>query len=136
MTHLLVVDDNEINNFLLKHMINKSDLDISVSFYIDPEDALSFIKTGVDESRTIDLIFLDINMPLMSGWELLDELKQDGITLQNHTPVYMFTSSVYQTDKEKAKNYPEVCGFLLKPVSLEMLIELTKKTAVAKQELS
>ena len=136
MIHLLVVDDNEINNFLLKHMIKKSGLDIFVTFYTNPESVISYIKTSLSESHAIDFIFLDINMPLMSGWELLDELKRSGMKLLNYIPVYIFSSSVHQKDQEIAKNYPEVCGFLLKPVCIEILQELVEQTAAIKPQLS
>lgn len=124
MIHLLLVDDDDINNFLLTHLIKKCDTEVSLHICTNAADALQFIQTAQQNQTAIDLMLLDINMPLMSGWDLLDELKEKGFTPTPRPPVYMLSSSVYKADKEIAQNYEEVIGFISKPLSLEYLKQL------------
>ncbi|WP_051189361.1 response regulator [Daejeonella oryzae] len=136
MINLLVIDDNEISNFLLKHMIRKNEQEISAQFYDNPEEALVYLKNCIRSNQNPDLILLDINMPLMTGWDLLDHLRQDGIDLNERIPVYMLSSSVHKKDMELTRNYPEVISFISKPLSLEMLSEIVEKTLSSKQSES
>ena len=68
------------------------------------------------------LILIDINMPVLNGWEFLDAYEKLGI--QTEIDMYMLSSSVYENDIEKAKTYKTVKGFISKPLSIERLVEL------------
>ncbi|RZJ78960.1 MAG: response regulator, partial [Flavobacterium sp.] len=71
-----------------------------------------------------NLVLIDINMPIMNGWEFVE-----AYSLIEDTPdadLYILSSSVYENDIEKTKNYPNVNGFISKPLSIERLIELLK----------
>lgn len=136
MIHLLLIDDNDINNFLLKHLINKCDHQVVTHVCVDAHAALDYIKDCIRGEKPIDMILLDINMPLMTGWDLLDELKQDGFILENSIPVHMLSSSVHKNDIEKSKQYPEVSSFISKPISLNVLNENLQNLGIFKKAVS
>ena len=136
MIKLLVIDDDEINNFLLGHLLKKSDYPVESKMFTDPVIGLNYIVNLSDEKEAVDLILLDINMPQMSGWDVLTELRSEGKGLQKAKKVYMLSSSVHITDMEQAKEYPEVSGFISKPITLEFLSEIFLEIIESKQELS
>ena len=124
MIQLLVVDDDDINIFLLKHLLRKSTHPVEVVSFTNPDDALQYISGCVEEGRKIDVMLLDINMPQMSGWDLLHELRVEGISQIQGTLVYMLSSSVHASDNEKADQFPEISGFISKPITPEFLSEI------------
>jgi len=134
MIQLLVVDDDDINLFLLNHLLKKSNFNLETITFTNPEEALQHIKNCIAENKMIDLILLDINMPQMTGWDILDELRIDGMSTINGSLVYMLSSSVHSTDNEKAAQYPEVAGFISKPITQEFLSELFSEILEAKLE--
>ncbi|MDO7742963.1 MAG: response regulator, partial [Pedobacter sp.] len=69
-----------------------------------------------------DLIFLDINMPIMTGWEFLVEYEK--LSINKMIPVYMLSSSIFQNDIDKAKTFPNVKDFMSKPMSNNQLINI------------
>lgn len=122
----MVVDDNATNNLICKYTIRKFSEEADISIFTEPEEALDFIKEGygkkIGEGFTI--LFLDINMPYMTGWEFLDEFKGLNGEIQNQFIIYMLSSSVDERDKEKAKNNPFVSGFYSKPLTVQSIKEL------------
>lgn len=136
MIQLLVVDDDDINNFLLSHLLKKSSFPVQNKAFTNPVEALSYIKKAIAEKEEIDLILLDINMPLMSGWDVLNELRSSGTSIIKDHRVYMLSSSVHATDIDQAKEYSEVSGFISKPITLEFLSDIFKEISDSKQEVS
>ena len=124
MIQLLVVDDDDINIFLLKHLLQKSTHPVEIISFTNPDEALKYIVGCTEEERKIDVMLLDINMPQMSGWDLLQELRIKGISAIQETFIYMLSSSVHASDNEKAEQFPEVSGFISKPITLEFLSEV------------
>ena len=77
-----------------------------------------------DPSRMPDYILLDINMPIMNGWEFLDEYTRLNIDPLNKCKVYIISSSVFSNDINKARSYPIVKDFISKPLNVEKIREL------------
>jgi CheY-like chemotaxis protein len=135
MIQLLLVDDDEINNFLLKHLLKKSSYALEVKDFTSPVDAISHIKDCHAGLKKIDLLLLDVNMPVLTGWEVLNELRVNGESLMQGNKVYMLSSSVHSADLEKAREYREVAGFISKPISLDVLSGIFKEITDARSEL-
>ena len=136
MIKLLVIDDDDINNFLLGHLLKKSDYLVESKMFTDPLLGFNYIVKLPEEDESVDLILLDINMPQMTGWEVLDELRNEGESLKRVKKIYMLSSSVHITDMEQVKEYPEVSGFISKPISLEFLSNIFLEITESKMELS
>ncbi|NEU09972.1 response regulator [Flavihumibacter sp. R14] len=133
MIQLLVVDDDDINIFLLNHLLKKSGYPVETVSFTNPVEALQYINSCVADDKKIDLLFLDINMPQMTGWDVLHELRIENISKIPESRIYMLSSSVHATDSEKAAQFPEVSGFISKPVTPEFLSEVFSTIMLAKQ---
>lgn len=135
MIKLLIVDDDDINNFLLKHLLKKSSYALEIIDFTNPVEALTYIKQCHADLIRIDLLLLDVNMPVMTGWEVLNSLRVNGESLMRENKVYMLSSSVHSGDLEKAREFQEVTGFISKPISLDVLSGIFKEISDANPEL-
>ena len=114
---VLIVDDDDIVIFLHETLIDMSGLSSQPAIAINGKEALEYITKSQDDDDSKYLIFLDINMPVMNGWELLDEINTQ--LFSDRVFVVMVTSSTDAKDKEKSMTYKNVIDFLEKPLSIE-----------------
>lgn len=115
---VFVVDDDKIYHFILKNILNKNDIAIDPSFFENGQDALEILKEEISSNNFPDMILLDINMPIMDGWQFLEEfrkLKSDhNLTIQ----VYLVTSSNDILDLKRASTFEnEISDYFLKPIN-------------------
>lgn len=126
LNKILLVDDNEANNYLHKIIISEAEIAESVVDQPDGRAALEYLKSG-SEYLLPDLIFLDINMPRMNGWEFLDAYNELPEELQSAVVIVMLTTSVFGKDRERAEALPNFSGFLSKPLTEEDLLKVIRK---------
>lgn len=114
---ILLIDDNEADNFLHKLVLEKMGITERIDIVYDGIQALNFLK---DENMpTPDLIFLDINMPKMDGWEFLDHYQLLEEHQKSKAVVLMLTTSENPKDKDRASINSDVKGFESKPLRKE-----------------
>ncbi len=122
---ILIIDDDPMYRLLIKKTIHKYHFAKNIlSFHNGQEalDALSEMENDI--SSYPDIIILDINMPLMDGWEFLDIFPDAAKKNPKKLSIYIATSSIAQSDKKKSEEYPHVKGFLHKPIDQEMLVKI------------
>jgi CheY-like chemotaxis protein len=118
--HIMLVDDDRLSNMISAKIIAKN-FSYIVSAFTNAREALKSLKQwiGVDNEQIPDIIFLDINMPHMDGWEFLDEFQELYINLSDKCKVIMLSSSLDRRDIEKSKTYQCVTEFISKPLTSE-----------------
>src|ERR1700760_3128064 len=123
---VLLVDDDEINNFISIKLIKKALLNTEIMACLNGKFAIDQLVDiqRKDPEKLPDYILLDINMPIMNGWEFLDEYKRLNIDPSGKCKIYIISSSVFSNDINKARSYPIVKSFISKPLSVEKIKEL------------
>jgi CheY-like chemotaxis protein len=118
-----VVDDDAIYQIIVKKIIEKSATFSSVSTFQDGDIAINSLKNTIEHNKALpDVILLDINMPQMDGWEFMKEMSLIKAQLQKKIAIYIVSSSIANEDKEKSKTFPDILGYLSKPVVLNDLL--------------
>ncbi|SFO67739.1 Response regulator receiver domain-containing protein [Algoriphagus ornithinivorans] len=127
LPNVLVIDDDPGILFLHKIIIKGEGLHPNPITFFDPEEALNHILENDIPEKGI-LIFLDINMPRMSGWELLNHLEKELRHVK--VRVVMVTSSLDRSDKEKAQKSPFVMDFWEKPLNENQIALVAKQIPI------
>jgi CheY-like chemotaxis protein len=118
---VMLIDDNEIDNLINQKMIEAASITENIYTHTGAKSAIEFLrnmeKIDVAEKVLPDLIFLDIDMPLMDGFQFLDEF-------ENKCKIVMLTSSINPQDFSRSKKYNNVKLYLNKPLSHESILKL------------
>ena len=114
---IILVDDDPINNLINKRLITKLDISDTVEEYLDAEKAIERIK-GLKKKDKV-LILLDINMPVMNGWDFLNFYTEKFSDRDDI--IVMLSSSIEAQDRQRAFGYDVVDGFLEKPLTPEKM---------------
>lgn len=116
----LLIDDDEIFQFIMKNTIAEISPDIKIQFFSDGEKGIDFLKKSLGAATNLpDIILLDVNMPFMDGWEFLNEYKSLQTEIKKDIDIYLLTSSNNPNDIAMAKEISELSGYLVKPISKE-----------------
>lgn len=119
--NILLVDDDNTANFIAKRLIEKTFQSTRINVAKNSKETLVNLKNQKDEFP--NAIFLDINLGIENGWEILDKilkLKEKG-AIKKIPNIVILSSSIYEGDKEKAKEHENVVSYVSKPLSVDKL---------------
>ncbi|WP_143308872.1 response regulator [Chitinophaga vietnamensis] len=123
---IFIVDDDPIHQQIAKIMIERQGISSNVRVFSDAQDVLDYLRENTGASDALpDLILLDLNMPVMDGWEFLDEFAGFQAGLPKQIRIFVLTSSIDEKDKERVRSYRFVDGYLTKPLSKEIIAHLS-----------
>lgn len=119
MLEVILVDDDDIVLMMQRKMISRCEISSSPVIFKSALETLEYLNKpeNISNEDKKYLILLDINMPVMSGWDFLDVIKDH--CLYNRIHVIMVTSSIDQKDRMRADNYKRVIDYIEKPVTLK-----------------
>lgn len=124
---LTIVDDDDIFVFLTTKIIEQTNLVDLIKGFGNGLDAINFLKENKNNVDALpDIILLDLNMPIMNGWQFLEEYNKLNPTIGKKITIYICSSSISPDDITRAKTISEVSDYIIKPITKDKLIDLIK----------
>ena len=111
---IILIEDDSDDQFLLKSIVEELQIPNPIIFFSNGLEALLFLETTTEQPF---IIFCDINMPVMNGWEFLNAIAERPYV--NRVHVVMVSSATEESEKEKALNYSQVIDYQQKPLNIE-----------------
>jgi CheY-like chemotaxis protein len=126
---VLLVDDDDGTNFINRKIIEKAGIAEYIHTSLNGKEAIDYLSKVSNEGiyPQPDLILLDINMPVMDGWEFVEAYENLKIGQKGKIIIVMLTTSLNPDDKKKADHYNAISDFEFKPLTLKKLEEIIKK---------
>jgi CheY-like chemotaxis protein len=118
---ILLIDDDEDDNFFHQFVIRKMGITEEVKVAESGMEALDLLSKS---AMVPDLIFLDLNMPRMTGWEFLEQYNNFNKTQEKPVIIIILTTSVNPAEKQRSKVIPGISGFVSKPITEKMLTDI------------
>lgn len=127
-----IIDDDKIYVNLVRKIIEIKKLSENLLIFKNGLEALEYFKiilTNMSEEKLPDIIFLDLNMPVMDGWEFLGEFIKIKNQFDKKITLYVVSSSIDPRDLERAKSFNLVTDYLIKPIELKKFEKIFDRVA-------
>ncbi|TVR15358.1 MAG: response regulator [Balneolaceae bacterium] len=132
---ICIIDDDEIFVIVAKKIMKVAGFSEEVKNYKNGKDAITYLKENASNEENIpEFIFLDLNMPLMDGWEFLHELEK--LDLSKKVKVFIFTSSIDPEDQKRSEEFSIVERFIEKPLTMQKLKLITEFEETVQKSVS
>jgi CheY-like chemotaxis protein len=122
---LALVDDDDTFVFITKKIIEKNSDVKEIKTFSNGLDALNYLKENINDSYQLpEVIFLDLSMPIMDGWQFLDGFVNIESPNAKKIIIYICSSSISPYDVDRAKSISAVTDYIIKPITKDKLIEI------------
>jgi CheY-like chemotaxis protein len=123
--NIYLIDDDPIFVFLTKRIINSAQCDCQINEFSDGQLAISHLQEIIDDVDLLpDIIFLDLSMPVMDGWEFLEEYALIQSRIKKKIALFIVSSSISPHEVERSKTFLSVTDFVIKPMEKGKVIEI------------
>ncbi len=120
--NVLLVDDDSIYQFIARKTLEATGLAAKINVCSNGEEAYRFLEDNQENVNELpDVILLDVNMPVMNGWEFLHAFKNLQSPAIKHIPIFLVTSSVNDADINYSQQFSNVQDYIVKPLVKEKL---------------
>ena len=131
-----IVDDDAIYQIIVNKIIQRSEMFSAIFSFKNGKEAIDDLYNALEINANLpDIILLDINMPIMDGWEFMDEMGIIKPKFPKEIVVYIVSSSIAFEDKTKSKSYQNILGYLSKPITVNDLVLIASNDEMLKNRL-
>ncbi|PTX18439.1 CheY-like chemotaxis protein [Pontibacter mucosus] len=125
---VFIVDDDEVSIFLTETILEAESFATECRGFLDAQQALQSLLESAEgnEEALPEVIFLDLNMPFLSGWDFIEALAPYEEALKGRCRIYILTSSVDEQERRRANSSSLVAGFLQKPLEDQWVLQLKR----------
>ena len=119
-----IIDDDAVYISLIKKVIETKNLCNNLLVFKNGKQSLEYFQTQLlkfNNSQIPEIIFLDLNMPVMDGWEFIEHFKKIKSKFKKTIKLYVVSSSINPLDVDKAKSFSEVNDYIVKPIHIQQL---------------
>ena len=125
--HFIVIDDSKLDCFIAEKIIRNTGMSESIKSFLDAKEALEYIKANpATDAINKTILIVDIQMPVMNGFEFVEAFEQLPEDTQNCYMIYVLSSSINESDLNRVRNYKSVKHFLNKPLTSNTLSALVE----------
>jgi CheY-like chemotaxis protein len=125
MCKVVLIDDNPIDHYIMRTMLYNNEICRQATYTFDGSLIIEFMEEHKAETASLpDVIFVDLTMPDFSGWEFLEKFERLKGNLNKHVEVYVMTSSIRDSDRERSAKYNCVSSFISKPLTKQLLTSI------------
>jgi CheY-like chemotaxis protein len=131
--NVLIIDDDSIYQFVSCKTLESTGYINKIKVCSNGEEACKFLEANMHNADELpDVILLDVNMPIMNGWQFLDSYKYLRPNLSKEIQVFIVTSSMNDQDKEYSRRYNCIQGYIVKPLGKDKISEILSHAVLAK----
>lgn len=113
-----IIDDDEIYKYGFRKYISIKKICRNVFEFNNGREAINYLKDPLNNTQLPDIIFLDIDMPILDGWGFVNEFSELKSQIDKPITLLMVTSSLNYNDIVRARSYPEVTDYIVKPINM------------------
>lgn len=124
--HFIVIDDSKLDCFIAEKIIRNTGMSEAIKSFTDAREALTFISNASTAEIPKTVVIVDIQMPVMNGFEFLEAFEKLPEEVQNKYAIYVLSSSINESDLNRVRNYKSVKHFLNKPLTSNTLAALVE----------
>ena len=125
LTNVFVIDDDKTFVFLTKKIIQSAPYNVNIEEFNDGQQAIDYLRQNAGEQDMLpDVIFLDLSMPVMDGWEFINEYRRLRPDIAKSAKLYIVSSSISPHDIERSRHLEVVSDFIIKPLVKSKFTEI------------
>ena len=130
MCKLVVIDDNPTDHYIMQRLLHNNYNCEQATYTYDGRLVLDFLNENKETTTSLpDVIFLDLDMPELTGWEFLEELETFNANAKKNVQVHIMSSSIRSADIFHSKKYACVNSFLTKPLSKDLVNKVCEQAS-------
>jgi len=127
----IIVDDDPTNNMICNMSLRRALGEVQAKTFTDPEEGLRYIRNNFNINSDRTILFLDLNMPTITGWQFLEQYENFSEEVKTRIRIYILSSSIDRHDWDKSKKNKNVNGFLVKPMYPETILSIDRQKFIA-----
>lgn len=135
-TSLFIIDDDPVHHKQVEYLIQQSCERIKHQSFFHASDALVYILDNNESEVLPDVILLDLNMPSITGWGFVELFEAMSSSLAKPIDIIILTSTIQQSDIERASQYCSVKGLIPKPLTLTLLKDILNSSFISSNRVS